>query len=99
MLTLHGNGIMSDRLHLVLETADKERYRRCAERAGQTLSEWLRAAAEEKAAAEASAGLDSAASLRAFFADCDAREPGREPDWELQRALLEESVRHGATGT
>jgi len=37
--------------------------------------------------------------LRAFFADCDARETGQEPDWELQRALVEESLRHGATGT
>jgi hypothetical protein len=90
---------MADRMHLVLETADKERYRRCAERAGQTLSEWLRAAAEAKAAAEAAPALDSPASLRAFFADCDARETGQEPDWELQRALVEESMRHGATGT
>lgn len=90
---------MADRMHLVLETADKERYRRCAERAGQTLSEWLRAAAEEKAAAEASPALDSVQSLHAFFAACDARETGAEPDWELQRALVEESKAHGATGT
>ena len=43
---------MPERIHLVLSAAEKERYRLAAARVGQSLSEWLRQAAEERAAAE-----------------------------------------------
>ena len=90
---------MTERIHLVLDGAEKERFRLLAVRAGQSLSEWLREAAQEKAAAaDAAPALDSEAALRAFFAACDARETGVEPDWEAQRQLIEESVGRGAAG-
>jgi hypothetical protein len=88
---------VAERIHLVLDGTEKERFRQIAARAGQSLSEWLREAAQEKAlAAEASPALDSAEDLRSFFAVCDAREVGQEPDWEAQRALIERSIGRGA---
>jgi hypothetical protein len=91
---------MPERIHLVLSAAEKERYRTAAARVGQSLSEWLRLAAEEKAAvAEGAVALDSADALRAFFAGCDEREAGTEPDWEVQREVIEASIRRGAGET
>lgn len=90
---------MPERIHLVLSAAEKERYRLAAARVGVSLSEWLRQAAEERAAAEAEAvALETIDQLRAFFAACDARETGTEPDWEVQRELLEASMRSAGGG-
>ena len=56
-----------------------------------------------EAARQRLVSLDRAASLRsrgeldAFFAACDRRETGREPDWEEHRVVIEESMRKGAT--
>lgn len=89
---------MTERVHLLLDGAEKERFRRWAEREGKSLSEWLREAAREKlAAASATQPLDSRESLEAFFDGCDARERGEEPDWEAHRRVIEESIRTGAT--
>ncbi len=97
MIIHHVGATMAERIHLVLDGAEKERYRQLAVRAGQSLSEWLREAAQEKAAAAGAApALDSAEALGSFFAACDAREPGREPDWEVQRELIEASLARGA---
>jgi hypothetical protein len=91
---------MTERIHLVVERADKEHFRRAAARGGRSLSEWLREAAHEKLArSEAKAALDSAERLRDFFAECTARESGREPDWDAHREVIERSVRSGATST
>jgi hypothetical protein len=88
---------MAERIHLVLDAAEKERFRQASASAGQSLSEWLREAAQEKAAAaESEQRLDTAESLREFFASCDTRETGAEPDWEVQRDLIERSVTRGA---
>jgi hypothetical protein len=88
---------MAERIHLVLDRAEKERFRRLAARAGKSLSEWLRDAAEEKAAvSDAVQALDSAEALHAFFQDCSDREQGTEPDWEVQKELLERSLARGA---
>lgn len=90
---------MPERIHLVLSAAEKERYRVAAARVGQSLSEWLRQAADDRAAAEEqTVALESADHLRAFFDACDAREEGTEPDWEVQRELLESSMRGEAGG-
>jgi hypothetical protein len=37
--------------------------------------------------------------LKAFFAASDAREQGREPDWEDHLKVIEASMRSGATDT
>lgn len=84
---------MSERIHLVVKEAEKERYRREAEKEGVSLSEWLRDAARRKLAdADARPGLDSVEELRAFFDACDRRESGREPDWDQHRRAIEESI-------
>jgi hypothetical protein len=92
---------MAERIHIVLSRSEKERYRQMAAREGKTLSEWLRAAADERAAKAAPGKLDSDEALRAFFAECDAREAGRgpEPDWEEHKKNIERSMSSGATDT
>jgi hypothetical protein len=88
---------MPERLHLVLERSDKERYRRAAQRQGKTLSEWLREAAEEKlASGEERSRLGDAAGLEAFFTECDRQAgEGREPDWDEHVERIAESRRRG----
>jgi hypothetical protein len=81
--------LMPERIHLVMERSEKERYRRAAARQGKTLSQWLREAADEKlAASELDRPLDTPEALDAFFAACDRREEGREPDWEQQKERI-----------
>lgn len=83
---------MKDRIHFVVDPADKERFRQQAAREGKTLSTWLREAAMEKLTKEGNPDLDSVEELRAFFADCDRREQGTEPDWEEHRKVIERSM-------
>ena len=91
---------MSDRIHLVLDPEEKERFRRLAERAGKTLSEWLRDIARAHADTESARWtLDTRDRLDDFFSDCDAREKGREPDWEDHLRVIRSSRRKGAADT
>lgn len=92
---------MAERVHIVLGRAEKERYRQMAAREGKTLSDWLRAAAEDRAAKAASRRLESNDALQQFFAECDAREAGRgpEPDWEEHRKTIAQSKSSGSTDT
>lgn len=88
---------MDERIHLMVAAEAKARYRTLASRAGKTLSEWLREAAAEKAAEqEAPGGLHTRAALERFFDECDAREPGDEPDWATHREVIERSKGSGA---
>lgn len=88
------------RIHIILEEAEKERYRSQAAREGKSLTAWLREAAREKlAAAERRHGLDTVEELRAFFAACSQRESEPEPDWEAHRRVIEESIRSGPAGS
>lgn len=87
------------RIHIVLSEEEKERFRRYAAREGKTLSEWLREAAREKLRQESPLRLDTLKELRGFFASCDARERGEEPDWEEHRRVIEGSARSGAAET
>ena len=71
------------RVQVVMARDEREKFRRCAERAGKSLSGWLRDAARAKAEEESSeVSLRTLEALDSFFAECDARETGREPDWE-----------------
>jgi len=92
---------MPERIHLVLSREEKELYRRMAAREGKSLSEWLRAAAQEHAAGAAPRRLDNSEALQEFFEACDAREAGMglEPDWEQQKQVIERSTLSGATDT
>lgn len=84
------------RIHILLDDAEKERFRRQAEREGKSLSAWLRDAGLERlAAGERRRSLDTLDELHAFFAACDARERGREPDWDEHERVIRESKRSG----
>jgi hypothetical protein len=83
---------MANRVHVLLDDAEKARYRAQAAREGKSLGAWLRAAAEERLGAAAMhRDLRSRRSLEQFFAECDGREAGEEPDWEAHRAVIERS--------
>jgi hypothetical protein len=89
---------MAERIQIVVDRAEKEWYRRLAAREGKTLSEWLRAAARERAArALARPAPDAVARLEAFFEACDEHERGREPDWEAHRDAIERSIASGGS--
>lgn len=79
---------MSTRIHIVVEEAEKERFRREAARQGTSLSAWLREAAREHLADREGPTLDSLEALGEFFDACDERETGVEPDWEDHRRAI-----------
>lgn len=91
---------MSTRIHIILDDAEKERFRRQAEREGKSLAAWLREAARERlAATDQRTELRTLKQLRAFFDACDRRETGPEPDWEEHRKVIERSIGTGASET
>lgn len=87
---------MADRIHIVVDEAEKARFQRRAEREGKSLSAWLRDAARDKLEeADEADAIDTLEELDAFFAEADARERGREPDWEQHRRVIGRSQRSG----
>jgi hypothetical protein len=88
---------MATRIHIVVERAEKERFRRMAAREGKSLSEWLRDAARERLLhTREQEPLDTPEALHDFFAECDRRERGREPDWHVHKDVIERSIEEGA---
>lgn len=87
---------MTPILYLRLAEADRIRYGAQAEREGKALGAWLREAAEEKLARARRGALGTVEELDRFFAACDARETGREPDWREHRAVIERSRSGGS---
>ena len=84
------------RIHIVLPESAKARYAAQAAREGKSLGAWLREAAEDKLReARSAVRLDSLEDLQAFFSECDARETGREPDWDEYRRILDRSRTEG----
>jgi hypothetical protein len=89
---------MTTRVQVLLSDEERERFRRLAERRGQSLSSWMREAARERATEEPPKRLQMPEDFRRFFTECDAREgEGREPDWEDHRRALESALRSGAS--
>lgn len=84
---------MSVRIHVVVDSEEKARLEAAARRAGKSLSAFLRDAAREKAEELHSAPLESREALEAFFQEADARETGREPDWEEHLEVIAGSRR------
>ncbi len=80
----------------MVDEAEKEQFRRRAEREGKSLSAWLRDVAREKLSQEAPLKLETLEELRAYFAGCDDRETLQEPDWPDHRRLIERSIRSGS---
>lgn len=90
---------MSDRIHIVLGAAEKERYRALARREGKNLSEWIREAVRERAAGyQDELHLETPESLDAFFAECDrdhGPQAAPELDWDDVKRLIAESKIEG----
>jgi hypothetical protein len=87
---------MSTRIHIVVEPAEKERFRARARQEGLTLSEWLRDVARQALVrGEGGTEIRTVDELREFFKRCDEREKGTEPDWAAHRREIEESMRDG----
>ena len=87
------------RVQVLLEEAEREEFRRQAEREGLSLSAWLRRAAQERLRSRARRRLSTLRELREFFREVDAREKGREPDWDEHLAVMARSRASGGSGT
>ena len=90
---------MASRVQVILDEAERESFRRQARAEGLSLSAWLRQAGRERAKACTGPALGSLRALRAFFAACDLRERGREPDWHEHLEVIETSRRRGSSRT
>jgi hypothetical protein len=88
------------RVQVLMSAEERERFRRMAREEGLSLSAWLRRAGLERLeAAGTRRRLDEPARLDAFFRECDAREPGTEPDWENHLRVMRGSRRAGQSDT
>lgn len=87
---------MTSRIHLVLAEEEKALLERAARSAGLSLSAWIREAAREKLEDSSPASLTTVDELTAFFAECDRKEEGHEPDWDAHRIVIEASRAAGA---
>ena len=86
-----------ERIQILLDPLEREQFRRLAQARSLSLSAWLREAALKQAEVEGRRSkMRSVEDLRAFFAECDARETGTEPDWTEHLAVLDASRRQGA---
>jgi hypothetical protein len=90
---------MSTKVQVILDDHERQRFQREAARQGVSLSAWMREAARDRLATLESRRPFDAETLQLFFAECDRREVGREPDWEEHRRVIAESLGSGATGT
>jgi hypothetical protein len=87
------------RVQVLLEEAEREQFRRQAEREGLSLSAWLRRAGRERLRSPQGRRLSTVRELREFFREVDAREKGREPDWDEHLAVMARSRASGGSGT
>jgi hypothetical protein len=88
-----GDEVMNTRIHIVVDEAEKDRFAQQARSEGKNLSEWLRDVARQALLrGEKGPKLKSVDELRSFFARCDERETGREPDWRAHRRVIEDST-------
>lgn len=90
----------AERVQVILRPEEKVRLQRQAELEGVSLSAWLRQVALERLAEAAiKKRFSNGSELRAFFERCSEREHGTEPDWEIQREVMDQSRRSGASNT
>ena len=88
--------MVSERVHIVVAAEERVAYRSAAERAGVSLSEWLRGAARARLEQAESLELRTAADLDQFFAESDACEGDEpEPDWADHLAVMADSRGRG----
>jgi hypothetical protein len=77
----------------MVDSREREAFRRSAAAEGVSLSEWLRQAARDRLADQRFAAIASAADLDVFFAQRAEAEQGTEPDWSEHLAVMERSRR------
>lgn len=88
------------RIQVLLTESEREAFRREAERQGQSLSGWLRESGVERLDESGDRRkITTQAGLQKFFAECDRREKGREPDWEGHLRVMDSSRGRGRSGT
>ena len=84
---------MKVRVQVRLDEKDLSSIRRLARRAKVSVSAWMRAAARALLGEGEPRRFRTGAELEAFFKECDARESGREPDWDEHLAVMQRSRR------
>jgi hypothetical protein len=87
---------MSIRVQVILDDEDATRFKSQAKRESKSLSAWLREAGRKMLEENQNRNsLTDPQSLRLFFEECNAREKGKEPDWEEQKELILEGYTAG----
>lgn len=71
-----------ERVQVLLEPEEKLKFQRAARHIHMSLSTWLRHAGLRALEEAENQPPSSPEELHRFFEECDAREEGREPDWE-----------------
>jgi hypothetical protein len=84
---------MATRIQVVVDEAEREAFRKQAEREGVSLSAWLREAGHRRLQQDRPR-ITTVEELRAFFASIPD-EGGVEPDWEEHKRVISESMRRG----
>jgi hypothetical protein len=87
------------RVQVLLDEGEQEHFRQQAQREGVSLSAWLRQAGQERLRSRRGRRLSTLRDLRDFFRATDAREKGREPDWEEHLSVINRSRASGHSGT
>ena len=80
------------RIQIVMPDADRARFRQQAANEGLSFSAWIRAAARQRCElAEQDQRFKCERDVREFFAEHDkSLPPGRGPDWDEYKAVIDE---------
>ena len=89
----------TERVQVLLEPSEREKFARAADRSHESLSSWLRDAGRDRLAREQRDGMMSVSELREFFDTCNASDDKPEPDWQDHKRIIEQSIGDGATDT
>ena len=82
---------MSVRVQVILKEEEAAKFKSQALKESKSLSAWIRDAANKILDLEhRQEPLTNPESLEKFFQQCDARERGREPDWDEHKKLIVE---------
>lgn len=94
---------LTSRIQVLLTPEERDTFRAEAARRGESLSAWMRGAAQERLArSRLVQPIQNVSELETFFETCDGiDEPGteREPDWDEHLRVMNESRRRGLPGT
>ncbi len=92
----------STRIQIVISGSERERLRALAADSGESLSQWIRKAAEQRAQRQlATRRFRHRSDVVAFFDACDedCSTDESEPEWSEHLSVINASKRAGDTGT